>query len=86
MNSSAEALADVIVIGHELMNIPQTAAIFGVDAACCTDPTQSDAVGWAAVQEPWTVHRDLDGQDKFRHGVWILLTLGTHLLTLHGES
>ena len=65
--------------------IPQDAATFQVDGACFTGPTQ---ISWVRqlVGRPGQFVLHMDGKYKLHHGVWILLTIGTHCLRAMGET
>ena len=81
-NPSAEGV--VALMGKQYLCIPQQAAVFGVDGACFTGPTQIKWVQQLLQQQgQFVLH--MDGKYKLHHGVWILLTLGTHVLKVEGE-
>lgn len=77
--SSAVVTHGDAIFGKEYHCIPQNAAAFGVDGACFTGPTQ---IKWiqqlVARQGQFVLH--IDGKYKLHHGIWILITLGTHML------
>lgn len=82
-NPHAEAVQ--AVLGQDYICIPQDAATFGVDGACFTGPTQIDWIRQLlAVEFQFVLH--MDGKYKLHHGVWILLTIGTHCLKAQGET
>ena len=75
----------VALMDKEYLCVPQDAAAYGVDGACFTGPTQ---INWIQqllkMPKNFTLH--MDGKYKLHHGVWILLTLGTHCLKVEGET
>ena len=82
-NPSADAVT--ALLDKEYLCIPQDAAVFQVDGACFTGPTQ---IQWMKqllkLQKNFTLH--MDGKYKLHHGVWILITMGTHCLKVVGET
>ena len=79
--SSAAAVAHM---GRAYFCIPQAAATFGVEGACFTGPMHMQWVSQLAEHaQQFTSH--IDGKYKLHHGVWILLTLGTHEIKVVGE-
>lgn len=82
-NPSANEI--VALMGKEYLCIPQQAAAFRVDGACFTGPTQ---IKWMQqlmkLPKKFTLH--MDGKYKLHHGVWILITLGTHCLKVEGST
>lgn len=73
------------LMGRSYMCIPQAASQFSVDGACFTGPTQMQWVSQLSkLPHQFTLH--IDGKYKLHHGVWILLTLGTHMLRTRGAS
>ena len=56
-----------------------------MDGACFTGPKQIDWIRQLlALKFQFVLH--MDGKYKLHHGVWILLTIGTHCLKAQGES
>ena len=82
-NPSANEI--VALMDKEYLCIPQQAAAFQVDGACFTGPTQ---IKWIEqllkLAKKFTLH--MDGKYKLHHGVWILITLGTHCLKVGGKT
>ena len=64
---------------------PQNAAQFNVDGACFTGPQQ---LLWVLelTKKPGQFVLHMDGKHKLHHGVWILITLGTHYLRNKGKE
>ena len=82
-NPSAEAA--VTLMGKQYLCIPQDAAAFGVDGACFTGPTQITWMG-QLLKQPKKFVLHMDGKYKLHHGVWILISVGTHMLKATGET
>jgi hypothetical protein len=82
-NPTAEAVT--AFMGRDCICIPQDAAAFSVEGACFTGPTQ---IKWIEQLLKHDNHfcLHMDGKYKLHHGVWILLTLGTHHLKVVGET
>ena len=70
---------------QEYIYIPQSAASFAVEGACFTGPQQ---IEWARqlLQHDKQFVLHMDGKYKLHHGVWVLITLGTHCLRAVGET
>ena len=83
--TNPDASAVVNLMGQEYICIPQQAQTYDVDGACFTGPTQ---IKW--IQQLLPLKRNfvlhMDGKYKLHHGVWILLSMGTHCLKATGES
>jgi hypothetical protein len=82
-NPAAEAV--MALMGHDYLCVPQDAAAFSVEGACFTGPTQ---IKWMSQLHRLDNHFSLhmDGKYKIHHGVWILLSIGTHCLKVVGET
>jgi hypothetical protein len=82
-NPTARAVATLM--GQDYICIPQDANVFSVDGACFTGPTQ---IKWMQqlleLDGQFSLH--MDGKYKLHHGVWILLTIGTHCIKVVGET
>jgi hypothetical protein len=82
-NPAACAVAKLM--GQDYICIPQDANVFSVDGACFTGPTQ---IKWMQqlLQHNGHFSLHMDGKYKLHHGVWILLTIGTHCIKVVGET
>lgn len=68
---------------NDFLCIPQHAASHQVDGACFTGPRQ---INWISqltkLDHHFVLH--IDGKYKLHHGIWVLITLGSHCLRAHG--
>lgn len=78
------AAAAKALVGREYVCIPQVAANFNVDGACFSGPVQ---IRWVQQlsRRPGQFTLHMDGKYKLHHGLWILISLGTHTLKAVGK-
>ena len=83
LNPTAEYIHSLIP--QEYLCIPQFAATYHVDGACFTGPRQINWIRQLSTRDGrFVLH--LDGKHKLHHGVWVLITLGTHCLSVKGQA
>jgi hypothetical protein len=80
-NPAAEGV--MALLGKEYLCVPQDAAAFKVEGACFTGPTQ---IKWMRQLRDNQFSLHMDGKYKIHHGIWILLSIGTHCLKVVGET
>ena len=79
IESNPDCPAALQLLKEDYFVTPQEAALYKVEGACFTGPQQLRWVlGLTKMPGKFVLH--MDGKHKLHHGVWILITIGTHYL------